>query len=475
LRNKSQYFPKSMRSSPYLSYKKQITILVTGWQWALLLLAAPFLLFPSVERSLALLTVPALWGMVWLANRKPLLSTPLNLSILLIMLMVLVSLYATFDIYISLPSIAGVVLGVGMYFAFVYSARVEKGLRIALPVFLACGLGMACLGVLGTHWIIKFKFLQPLLSHLPFLVQNLPGENSGFNSNVVAGALLWVLPLMMVGIVWVFTHLKWLANRLGWRRAIASILFFLAVTIFMSGVFSLAQSRSAIIGLAGSLLLILAILFPPKMRWIYLASLGILLAGFALVTLKLGWLQTLNEVNPGSSNSAFSLDSLTLRVDIWNRAIFGIRDFPFTGMGMKTFSKVLEALYPLYAINSGREIDHAHNEFLQTALDLGVPGLIAFSSLYLVSFWMLVEEWNWAKKLSKLSDSSSFSAILASSSGVKILVLGLGGGLIAHAIFGLTDAVIMVAKPGILFWMLLGLIAGLYLELRKLREQDTTI
>jgi hypothetical protein len=45
----------------------------------------------------------------------------------------------------------------------------------------------------------------------------------------------------------------------------------------------------------------------------------------------------------------------------------------------------------------------------------------------------------------------------------------------AHAIFGLTDAVILVAKPGILFWMLLGLIAGLYLELRKLREQDTTI
>ena len=44
------------------------------------------------------------------------------------------------------------------------------------------------------------------------------------------------------------------------------------------------------------------------------------------------------------------------------------------------------------------------------------------------------------------------------------MVLGLGGGLLAHAIYGLTDAVALGAKPGILFWMLLGLVAGLYLQ-----------
>jgi putative inorganic carbon (hco3(-)) transporter len=463
-----------MRSSRFFLFKNQLTIILTGWQWVLLLLAAPFMLFPSPERSLALLVVPALWGMIWLASRKPLLNTPLNLSILVIMVMVLVSLFITYDITVSLPSIAGVVLGVGMYYAFVYSARVEKGLRIALPVFLTCGFGIAGLGLLGTHWIVKFNFLQPLLSRMPFLFQNLPGENTGFNSNVVAGALLWVLPLMMVGVVWVLTHFKWLSGWLGWGWAIAGVLFYLVVTIFITGVFFLAQSRSAIIGLAGGLLLILAMLFPPKKRWIYLASLGILITGMTVEAFQLGRMQNRNEVNASPSDLGLSLYTLTLRLDIWNRAVHGIQDFPFSGMGMNTFNKVVSVLYPLNNGGLGGGIDHAHNEFLQTALDLGLPGLVAFFSLYLVAFWMLVEAWNWTRNLAELSDSFNYSSVLVSKTGARALVLGLGGGLIAHAIFGLSDAVILVAKPEFLFWMLLGLVAGLYLELRIFKEQGST-
>ena len=33
-------------------------------------------------------------------------------------------------------------------------------------------------------------------------------------------------------------------------------------------------------------------------------------------------------------------------------------------------------------------------------------------------------------------------------------------------LYGLTDAVALGAKPGLLFWMLLGLIAGLYGQVR---------
>ncbi len=32
----------------------------------------------------------------------------------------------------------------------------------------------------------------------------------------------------------------------------------------------------------------------------------------------------------------------------------------------------------------------------------------------------------------------------------------------AQALYGLTDTVALGAKPGVLFWMLLGLVAGLY-------------
>jgi hypothetical protein len=53
-------------------------------------------------------------------------------------------------------------------------------------------------------------------------------------------------------------------------------------------------------------------------------------------------------------------------------------------------------------------------------------------------------------------------ALSSGSEGVssKLLALGLGGGLLAHFLYGLLDAVSLGSKPGFLFWMLLGLVAG---------------
>ena len=87
------------------------------WHWALLALAAPFLLFPSSTRSLALLIVPALWIVAWIAQGEPLPRTPFSGIILLLGLMVLISLYATYDIMVSLPKISGMVLAIGVFYA----------------------------------------------------------------------------------------------------------------------------------------------------------------------------------------------------------------------------------------------------------------------------------------------------------------------------------------------------------------------
>ena len=144
-----------------------------------------------------------------------------------------------------------------------------------------------------------------------------------------------------------------------------------------------------------------------------------------------------------------SLDTLEGRLEVWSRAIEGIQDFPLTGMGLNTFRSIVFVFYPLATIGPDFNLGHAHNEFLQAALDLGLPGLIAFSALYFGAFWMLRETWH-----------------TASAGRVRYLVLGLGGSLFAHLIYGLTDAVALGAKPGILFWMLLGLSAGLFLQTR---------
>ena len=77
--------------------------------------------------------------------------------------------------------------------------------------------------------------------------------------------------------------------------------------------------------------------------------------------------------------------SLESRVEIWNRAQYAIADFPFTGTGLGTFREVVWLLYPLFTIPPGKDIAHAHNIFLQTALDLGLLGLVAYLALLLVA------------------------------------------------------------------------------------------
>ena len=54
----------------------------------------------------------------------------------------------------------------------------------------------------------------------------------------------------------------------------------------------------------------------------------------------------------------------------------------------------------------------------------------------------------------------------------RYLALGLAGCLLAHAVYGLTDAVALGAKPGVILWILLGLTCGLFLHSRELSVRE---
>ena len=69
----------------------------------------------------------------------------------------------------------------------------------------------------------------------------------------------------------------------------------------------------------------------------------------------------------------------------------GFAYFPYTGMGMNTFRKVILVLYP--QPNFLLDVGHSHNEFFQAGLDLGIPGLVSFVSLYITALWMLIRIW----------------------------------------------------------------------------------
>ena len=480
------------------------------WLW--LLLVAPFLLFPNPKRSLAMLVIPVSWILHWIVSRHnnashldnslapplprshtPFPLTPLNGSLLLMAVMVLVSVWATYDIAFSLPKLSGMVLGFGIFFAIVREGSHTKGWWLSLLVFLAMGAGVAGLGFLGTRWTTtKLNFLNPITTRFPMIFSDLPGAKGGFQPNEVAGALTWVLPVLLALSVYIIFSLRrssspklgipkarhatgahgeaggWgVADRSGvlhwevgtnpWQMWSLRLFLWLS-TLFVLAVFALTQSRGGYLAMVLTLPALLFIALPRRWRWILLGLILVtgLIIGFALSKADLfavrDWL-----IGSGlTTASAFSLNTLEGRVEIWSRAIYGLQDFSFTGMGMNTFREVVHVIYPLFSVSEGKDIGygyaHAHNEFLQAGLDLGIPGMIAFIALYVGAFWMLIQLWR---------SVSGFTSHVPGSLG-KAITLGLGGGLTAHLLYGLTDAVALGAKPGVLFWMLLGLITGLH-------------
>lgn len=430
------------------------------WQWVIFLLISPFLLFPTEKRSVMLVLIPIFLGLGLVLRRKQSI-TPLNPPIFFLSLMMLVSTWATYDLSVSFPNIAGLILGIGFFFAFFYAISSRKSLQFPFIAFSAASLGVALLSLLTMQRVVKIDFLSPIINLIPSGLISLPGEEAGFHPNIVAGALLWFLPLLTILFASLIIKRKEYLRKIGTTTyALLTVLVFLTL-LFVAIVFLITQSRSAFLALFLTMIIALVLLLPKKFRVVAAVTFLFILLGSTWYGWQQGWIQQLYEATAAGATTT-SVVTLNGRVEIWSRAIYGIQDFPFTGMGMNTFQVIVRILYPLFTISPDYNIGHAHNEFLQVALDLGIPGLIAFIAIYMVTFSMLFQISSKVGKRSYSRNTTGLDRILLSSSGIKALALGFGLSLLAHALFGMTDAIALGTKPGILFWMLLGLIAGLH-------------
>jgi putative inorganic carbon (hco3(-)) transporter len=122
--------------------------------------------------------------------------------------------------------------------------------------------------------------------------------------------------------------------------------------------------------------------------------------------------------------------------------LMAVGDFPFTGTGLGTFRQVVRRLYPLN-VSPTYDIAHAHNIFLQTALDVGIPGLIAYLSLLLIAAAL---SWKIAQRDKTL----------------RPFALGILASFAALHIYGLTDALALGSKTGLSFWVALGLLTAMF-------------
>jgi O-antigen ligase len=114
-----------------------------------------------------------------------------------------------------------------------------------------------------------------------------------------------------------------------------------------------------------------------------------------------------------------------------------IRDHPVAGIGLNMFPYVVQTKYP-YSHDNDVLMPHAHNLYLQTGVEYGLPGLACFAALVGVACAGLIRS-------------------LRSARFGRALPLGIGGALVAYLNFGLLDTVAVGAKPTFLAWTVLAL------------------
>jgi len=340
------------------------------------------------------------------------------------------------------------VLGVLVYYEIAYGIRLKENLNRWLIALSTLGIGIAVLGLLGADWFsAKLLNLSKVYAFIPRKIADVPRSlRGGFHPNGVAGTLIFIIPVYAMQLVSALQVRKAKRSRLEVLHLVTASLALLVT----GGTLLLTQSRGAMLGLG---IASVALFFAWQRRWVLsLTSLvGLLLLAGVLLVYFPTLLGTFDIAQNAGTQKALS--SYEFRLTMWRLALQVLQAFPLSGVGIGTFDTVARHLFPYlyptsFLYNPSATITHAHNELLQVAIDLGIPGFVAYVALLAAFVRTAWRAYTWAPD-----------------ERVKRLVLGLGAGMLAHQIFGLTDAFMLGTKPGIVMWMIMGLVTGLYLNL----------
>lgn len=349
---------------------------------------------------------------------------PLSLSLIALLIYLPTNLLASINLAKSWIALGYLLWGVALYLVLVDAQLGKQFSWVILSFLLLIGGGLTLLSPLIVVWKTNFTILHLFLSkYLGFFSINL-GET--IHANVLAGVLVLILPLFFV------FSLK--PSNLSSTSLWLLMTFMTTVTLVL---LIFTQSRGGYIAAVVALGTVLFL----RYRWLgYFFISG----GAIGITLHFFMHKVENLQNYLLADNLLSV--WRERIIIWQSTVSALQDFPFTGVGIGTYADIVPIRYP-FPLNI-EQYPHAHNLYLQIAIDLGIPGLIAYVALLLNLFVMLIV----------LLHSQTLSLRK------QVLVIGAMGSLVGLLTHGLVDAVSWGTKLAFLPWLLYALITRLFLE-----------
>jgi putative inorganic carbon (hco3(-)) transporter len=419
-----------------LGWEKRVARRTADLELLLLLVATPFLMFPGrlapfFALSLILPTAGRWIGYGYLVRRSP-----LNVPAVMLLVPAFGGYATSVAPDVSWAKLWGIVLHVAILFALVNNLRSERLLSWSAPALLAATGAIAALSLIGTDWSqVRLIDLPQLYARLPRVDLGLPGSGVPrsqplFHPREVGAAMAMLLPVALAQVLFARPW-KW--------RAMAG-----AITLLAGAVLLLSQAVMGLFGL-GIACCLLAVWWRRRL----IAPLLLVVALIALMLTVYNSAQLARALlDPNNSLGI----AFVLRFDMWSRALAMIRDMPLTGIGLNTYPLIQSHFYTGYLI--GPE-PHAHNLWLQTAVDLGLPGLLTF-------IWLLVAFFVAAVQAHARTSNHE----------TQLLLVGLTAGVLAYISGGLLDVMTLGAKPVAGLWAMFGIVGAVWAGTAERTERD---
>lgn len=419
-------------------------------QFAGVVLCLPALILPDVLSGwpvvASFIGIAALPFVGFLIARRPWARTPLDIPAGLFLGLSIANLFTSLDRTATFPHVAKTVAGIALFYGLVGLIFETRWLQLTTWSVLLVALGLIPFVLLGVQWSgDKFSWLPWAPADvIPRLFRPFwkPADYAGFNPNMAGGVLAMVLPMPLA-----IAAIGQRGRAAGsWVLRVLSGLVALGIATTLI----LTQSRGAVLATLGA-----AAVMAAAVNWRWLAAAAPVLIAGALA------LQSAGMTPPPSwdlaSDTESALNSAAGRVELWSRAWAVAGDFPLTGVGMGLFSQVVPLSYPTFRIPVTGQFDHAHNIYLNTAAEMGLPGMIALLAT-LIGLGVLT--WRAARQAAHARMPAA------------PLAVGSLGSVAVLCIHGITDAITYYARAHIIAWALLGVAAGTALwALHSVRDQ----